>query len=387
LDVDGDGDLDLYVGNYVGFTYTRHDLLIVDAFPYPPGPGDYPAVADTLFRNEGDGTFSDISRLSGIASIAGPSMGTVCGDFDDDGDTDVFVCNDGRANFLFQNDGQGRFDEVAVLSGLAYDLHGNENGSMGADCGDYDNDGRLDLFMTDYTAEMPVLYHNLGDGFFEDATSVARAGNSVFPHTNWGSGLVDFDNDGNRDLFIACGHFLDNIRSIDDRTAYDNRNVLLMNTGDARFTDVSDRCGDGLAVVASSRGVALDDLDNDGDVDAVVLNANAQSTVLRNDSETGHHWLQVRLVGVTGNRDGVGARVCITAGDLVQVAEVHSGRGYQSHFGNRLHFGLGPRNRIDRIEVRWTGGGTDVFEDVSPDQLTVLIQGAGDEITLRDFTR
>jgi hypothetical protein len=377
LDSDGDGDLDLYVANYVGFTYARHDLLIVDAFPYPPGPGDYPPLADTLFRNEGDGSFTDASQWSGIASVAGPSMGTVCGDFDDDGDTDVFVCNDGRANFLFQNDGSGRFDEVAVLSGLAYDLHGNENGSMGADCGDFDNDGRLDLFMTDYTAEMPVLYKNLGGGFFEDATIATRAGSEVFPHTNWGSGLVDFDNDGDRDLFIACGHFLDNIRDIDDRTAYDNRNCLLMNTGDNRFVDVSDQCGDALAVVASSRGTGFDDLDNDGDVDGVVLNANAQSTILRNESDTDHHWLQIRLVGVTSNRDGVGARVRVTVGDLVQIAQVHSGRGYQSHFGTRLYFGLGGQDRVDRIEVHWTGGDTDIFTDLSGDQLVVLIQGAG----------
>jgi hypothetical protein len=375
LDADADGNLDLYVGNYVGFSYAQHDALIVDAFPYPPGPGDYPPVPDTLFRNLGDGRFTDVSAQSGIARVAGPTMGTVCGDFDDDGDADIFVCNDGRANFFFQNDGSGRFTEAGVFSCLAYNVHGNENGSMGADCGDFDNDGYLDLFMTNYTGEMRVLYRNLGGGFFEDATTVARAGNVVFPHTKWGSGLVDFDNDGDRDLFIACGHFLTNIREIDDRTSYDTRNFLLMNTGDARFADVSDRCGDGLRVAASSRGTGFDDLDNDGDIDVVVLNTNTRPTVLRNDSATDGHWLQVRLVGVRDNRDGIGARVRVMAGDLVQVAEVHSGRGYQSHHGTRLHFGLGSRERADRVEVRWSCGEKEVFTNVGLDQLVVLIQG------------
>jgi hypothetical protein len=377
LDMDGDGDLDLYAANYIDFSYERHAMLIVDAFPYPPGPGDYPPVPDCLFRNNGDGTFTDVSRSSGIDSVAGPSMGTVCGDFDDDGDTDIFVCNDAVSNFLFQNDGRGTFKEVGILSGVAFDLHGSDNGSMGADCGDYDNDGQLDLFMTDYTGEMPVLYHNLGGGIFEDATSLARAGSLVFPHTNWGSGLVDFDNDGDRDLFIACGHFLDNIRDIDDRTAYHVRNHLLMNTGDKRFVDVSTRCGSGLAVVESSRGAGFDDLDNDGDADAAVLNANSRPTILRNESNTGNRWLQVRLRAVHSNRDGVGARVRVVAGDLVQVAEVHSGRAYQSHFGLRLQFGLGKRERVDRIEVRWIGGGVDVFTGLEVDQLAVLLEGTG----------
>jgi hypothetical protein len=251
---------------------------------------------------------------------------------------------------------------------------------MGVDCGDYDNDGRLDLFMTDYQAEMPVLYRNLGGGLFEDATSAARISNDLFPHVNWGTGLVDFDNDGDRDLFVACGHF-DRIQLIDDRTALRIRNVVLMNTGDGRFVDVTEHCGNGLQVVESSRGTGFDDLDNDGDIDAIVLNSHAPPTILRNDSQTDHHWLQVRLEGVDCNRDGVGSRVRVVAGNLVQIAEVHSGRGYQSHFGMRLHFGLADRDRVDRIEVDWMGGEKEVFPGVQADQLLVLKQGtaASDE--------
>ena len=377
LDIEGDGDLDLYVAKYVAFTYARHAELIVNAFPYPPGPMDFPPVPDVLFRNNGDGSFTDISASSGIGSVAGPSMGVICGDFDEDGDTDIFVCNDAAANFHFQNDGRGNFREVGVLTGLAYNLHGRPNGNMGAECGDYDLDGRLDLFVTDYTGEMPVLYRNAGGGFFDDNTSSARLGRTAFIHTKWGSGLVDFDNDGDRDLFIACGHFLENIREIDDTTDYRVPNILLMNAGDGTFLDVSGRCGDGLAVVESSRGVGFDDLDNDGDADGVVLNANSRPTILRNESEPRRHWLEICLRGVRSNRDGVGARVRVVAGGLVQVAEVHAGRGYQSHHGTQLHFGLRDRVRVERVEVRWVGGGVDVYTDLAADQQLVLTEGTG----------
>jgi len=377
LDIEGDGDLDLYVANYVAFTYARHAQLIPNAFPYPPGPMDFPPVPDALFRNNGDGSFTNVSAISGIGSLAGPSMGVICGDFDEDGDTDIFVCNDAAANFHFVNDGHGNFHESGVLTGLAYNLHGHANGSMGAECGDVDLDGRLDLFMTDYTGELPVLYRNTGGGFFDDVSSSARLARAAFTHTKWGSGLVDFDNDGDRDLFIACGHFLENIREIDDTTDYRVPNILLMNAGDGTFRDVSPWCGDALAVVDSSRGVGFDDLDNDGDVDGVVLNANSQPTIVRNDSAPGPRWLQIRLRGVRTNRDGVGARVRVAAGDLVQVAEVHAGRGYQSHFGTQLYFGLRDRVRVDRVEVRWVGGGVDVFSDLAADQRLVLIEGTG----------
>ena len=375
FDMEGDGDLDLYSANYVDFNYDNHIVRMIGPHQFHPGPRDYHGVPDDLLRNNGDGTFSNVSAASGIRSVAGTGMGMVCLDYDGDGDTDVFVGNDAAPNFLFQNDGSGRFTEVGLVAGIAYDLLGNENSSMGVDCGDYDNDGHLDLFMTDYSDESPVLYRNLGRGFFEDATNIARAGSSAFPHVNWGNGLVDFDHDGDRDLFIACGHFMDNIRFIDDRTACDVRNILLMNKDDGKFVDVSDRCGNGLKLVESSRGAGFDDLDNDGDLDVVVLNANAKPAILRNDSPGDHHWLQVRLRGSQANRDGVGARVRVVAGDLVQVAEAHSGRGYQSHFGTRLHFGLGTHSRVDRIEVQWSGGGVESFSGLVADRLVVLTEG------------
>jgi hypothetical protein len=310
-------------------------------------------------------------------------MGMICLDYDDDGDTDVFVVNDEAANFVFRNDGRGNFTEVGLIAGLAYDFFGKANSSMGVDCGDFDNDGLLDLFMTDYQSEMPVLCRNLGGGLFDDVTNTARISTELFPHVTWGTGFVDFDNDGDRDLYVACGHF-DRIETIDDRTAHRVPNVLLMNTGDGKFVDVSRQCGNGLTVAESSRGTAFDDLDNDGRLDVVVLNSHAPPTVLRNESSTDHHWLQIQLQGGTSNRDGVGSHVRVVAGDLVQVAEVHSGRGYQSHHGSRLHFGLGQRKQIDRIEVRWLGGAWETFPGTGVDQLVWLVEGAGE---VSDSTR
>lgn len=376
LDIDGNGNLDLYVSNYVDFTYENHVPIIIGGHRFHAGPRHYRPEPDTLFRNNGDGTFTDVSISSGIAAVAGPGMGMICFDYDDDGSTDVFVANDEAANFLFRNDGRGTFTEVGLVAGVAYDFYGKENSSMGVDCSDFDNDGLLDLFMTNYQSEMPVLYRNLGGGLFDDATSVARISNDLFPHVTWGTGFVDFDNDGDLDLYVACGHF-DRVETIDDRTAYRVPNVLLMNNGDGRFEDVSRRCGDGLSIVESSRGTAFDDLDNDGKVDVVVLNSHSTPSLLHNRSTADHHWLQVRLQGVTTNRDGVGSLVRVVAGDLVQVAEVHSGRGYQSHHGTRLHFGLGQRKRVDRIEVRWLGGASETFPGVKADQLVWLIQGDG----------
>ncbi|NQT13410.1 MAG: CRTAC1 family protein [Planctomycetes bacterium] len=372
LDADADGHLDLYVANYVKFTFQNHVVQADDGFPLYSGPKLFEPEPDFLYRNNGDGTFTDVSQASGVARHAGTGMGLVAADYDGDGDTDVFVLNDVAANFLFRNDGQGRFEETGVLAGAAYNAQGDALGSMGIDCGDYDNDGRLDFFMTSYQNESPVLYRNLGRGLLEDVTTATGAGAGAFPHVNWGNGLVDFDNDGDRDLFVACGHLQDNVDLYDHTSAYHAGNILLLNTGQGEFVDVSGACGDGLSVRLSSRGTAFDDLDNDGDVDAVIVNSRREPTILRNESETGNHWIEIRLRGARSNRDGVGAQVTVVAGDLEQLDEVHSGRGYQSHYGSRLHFGLGPRDRVDRIEVRWIGGGVDVLESVDVDQVLTI---------------
>ena len=377
LDMDKDGDLDLYVSNYFDFSYEKHRTGVADGYPVYIAPASYPAAADTLYRNNGDGTFTDVSKSAGVAEHASWGMGMVCGDYDNDGDTDIYVANDGAGNFLFQNDGTGKFEEMGLMAGVAYDTHGDGQGSMGVDFGDYDNDGLLDFYVTSYQGQLATLYKNLGDNAFDDVTRLTGAGEGTVPNVTWGNSLVDFDNDGDRDIFVACGHLLDNVELFDDRSTYLATNVILMNTGDGKFTNVSKQSGDGMNVKLSSRGAGFDDLDNDGDVDVVILNSRREPTILRNDSPSEGHWLQVRLRGVKTNRDGVGARVKVMAGDLTLHDEVHSGRGYQSHYGTRLHFGLGDREKVDRIEVRWIGGAVEVFKDIAVDRLLTITEGTG----------
>ncbi|MBN2474269.1 MAG: CRTAC1 family protein [Pirellulales bacterium] len=375
LDVDADGDLDLYVANYIKFSYDKHVSRTRMGYAVFPSPRDYLPEPDVLYRNNGDGTFTDVSIESGIAAHAGPGMGMICADYDDDGDTDIFVGNDVEANCLFQNDGSGRFEEAALMAGLAYDLAGQPHGTMAVEAGDYDNDGRLDFHVTSYQTEIATLYRNLGNASFDDVTFLTQAGSGTRAHVTWGNGLVDLDQDGDRDLFIACGHLNSDVGKFDDTSTYLTPNVLRINDGRGRFVDASAASGDGLAVRASSRGAGFADLDNDGDLDIVILNSCNIPTILRNDSPQGNHWLQIRLRGVKSNRDGVGARVKVIAGDLTLIDEVHSGRGYQSHWGTRVHFGLGKRDRADRIEIRWIAGGVDVLTDVPADRCWTITEG------------
>ncbi|MCY2995736.1 MAG: CRTAC1 family protein [Planctomycetota bacterium] len=384
LDADGDGCLDLFVANYLRFSNDRHVTALRRGVPVYASPEQYPPWPAALYHNRGDGTFSDVSRESGVSQSAGRGMGIVCADYDNDGSTDIFVANDGSPNSLLHNDGRGRFQDVGVAAGIAYDYQGRVQGSMGVDCGDYDNDGLLDFYKTAFQRQMATLYRNLGRGLFDDVTLVSGAGAGTSQNVTWGCAFVDLDNDGDRDLFVACGHVYDNVERFDDTTSYRARNLVLQNilreTGQAKFVDISDRCGDGLQARQSSRGVAADDLDNDGAIDLVVLNSRALPTIVRNLlNETGshNHWLDIRLQGRRTNRDGVGAQVKVVAGDLIQLDEVHSGRGYQSHYGTRLHFGLGPHDRADRIEVRWIGGGVDVLKNVAVDRSLLITEGSG----------
>ncbi len=374
LDIDGDGDLDLFVARYVDFHYDRHVPNSTNGFPTYSGPRPYPRLPNALFRNNGDGTFTDVSQESGIGQSLGAGMGTVCGDFDNDGDTDIFVANDTYENFLFLNDGKGAFSENGLASGIACNLNGDVMGNMGVACGDYNNDGLLDLFVTDYQQQSVMLFKNLSNGMFEDVSLQTGAAAGSMNNVKWGCGFADFDNDGWRDLYVAVGHLQDNVELWDDRSSYRACNVLLWNTGAGRFVDVSAEAGDGMKPRYSSRGTGLDDLDNDGRVDVVVLNARSEPTILRNETANPGHWLQILLRGNT-NRFGVGVRVRVVAGDLSLIDEIHSGQGYQSDWGQRLYFGLGRHNTIDRIEVRWPGK-TEIYTS-GVDCLVTLEQGKG----------
>ncbi len=375
LDFDSDGYLDLYVANYIDFSYDNHVAEITDGFPVYTGPRSYEPSRHSLYRNEGDGTFADVSQQTGIAQHPGPGMGMVCADYDDDGHTDIFVLNDVFGNFCWHNNGEGSFEEIALINCLKYNGDGVPMGSMGVDCADYNHDGRLDFFQTSYQGEPPALFRNLGDGLFEDVTRLTGANAGGLKNVKWGCGFVDFDNDGHKDIFYVNGHLQDNVELYDGTTSYEDCPILLRNTGESRFIDVSQRSGDGMRTKIVGRGVAFDDLDNDGRVDVVILSSRRPPVALRNESPPKNHWLDIQLCGVQTNRDAVGARVRVTAGNLTYTDEVHSGRGYQSHFGSRLHFGLGDCEQVDSVEVRWIGGGSDRWENLDADRQITLIEG------------
>jgi len=374
LDFDGDGDLDLYSANYVHFEYRFHRIRYVGGVPFSPGPLDFVPEPDTLFANLGDGRFADVSAASGVAASAGTSMGLVSADFDRDGDPDIFVANDEMANFLFLNEGRGRFSEMGVPLGVAFDRSGIPHGSMGVDAGDFDGDGWIDLYVTSYETEHAVLYRNIQGLFFQDVSAQTGAGFGTLNHVTWGNAFGDFDNDGDLDLYVACGHTDDTAVLRNPLSAYQAPNLLLAND-DGKFVDVSDSAGEGLAVRGVSRGVALADFDRDGRLDIVVANRHGQPTLLRNETRVPHHWLQIRLMGRKANRNAVGARVEVAAGSLRLVQQVHSGRSYQSHFGLELHFGLSEHERVDSVTVHWPGSrGKTVVTEVPADQELVIFE-------------
>lgn len=361
VDIDRDGNLDLYVANYQKFTFDKHFQQRIGDYLFHPGPKDFPPEDHFLYRNLGDGTFVDVSESAGIRVAPKPGMGVIAGDFNGDDAPDIFVANDSFSNFLFINDGKGRFAEEAAISGVAIDRAGRANGNMGIEAADLDGDLLFDFFTTTYQDEMPVLYRQIVDGLFEDATHISKIEPKLYPHVSWGVGLVDFDNDADRDIYIACGHFLDNIQFIDDRTKVKVRNFLLQNDGTGRFEDVTEQAGAALLVEESSRGAGFDDLDNDGRIDIVVLNSHAKPQLLRNQlltenvSIARNRWLQIQLVGTRSNRDAAGAKVIVETERGKQIGMVHLGRGYQSHYGTRLHFGLG-ESQTATIEVLWPSG-------------------------------
>ena len=374
VDIDGDGDLDLFSANYLEFSFEHHQKLAPTAYPYSPGPRDFPAAADSLFLNQGDGTFRDIGRSSGIAAAVGPSMGVVAGDFDRDGDSDIFVACDGTPNLYFVNDGRGNFREEAMLFGLAYDLRGNANGNMGVDAADLNGDGFEDLLVTNYADQLPVLFKNTELGVFDDVSRISQVGYEVLPHVTWGVGLVDFECDGDRDVFICSGHLLEDAKEFEPQTDYGVRNTVMENRGNNTFRSVTIEAGGALQQALSSRGAVFDDLDNDGDVDCVVLNCGSAAQLLVNRSSGCKQWIEIELRGRRTNRDAIGSLVRVTTADKVQLAEVHNGRGYQSHYGARLHFGLKDSLSIDRIEIVWGDGSVQVLEHVDVNQILTIIQ-------------
>jgi hypothetical protein len=378
FDYDNDGRLDLLIVNYLDWS-PQNNLFCGDERPGYRSychPNKYRGQAATLYRNRGDGAFEDVSRKSGIGLQPGNGLGVVCFDFDDDGWMDVFVANDSMQNFLFHNQRGGTFEEVSLPAGVAYGENGEAEAGMGTDAHDIDGDSRLDLYVTHLDFEFDRLYRNSGGGVFEDTTFRAKLGYDSFHVSGFGMRFIDYDNDGWRDIFTVNGHVLDNIRLFHAETAYAEPKIVYRNLG-GTFENSSEQLGPDLLRPRVSRAAAFGDYDNDGDLDVLVSHNGQAAELLRNDGGNGNHWLQVDLIGTRSNRDGVGARVTVVAGDLKQHDQRKGGMSYQAAHDPRLHFGLGKRGRVDRIEVRWPGGGSDRVENIEADQVIAIQEGAG----------
>jgi hypothetical protein len=376
LDVDSDGNLDVYFSNYIKFSFEKKIKRLIYGIPAAPGPKDYDPDSDTLYRNMGDGSFEDVSESSGIASVAGPGMGVVAFDFDSDHDTDIFVCNDSSENFLFENKGNFKFEEIGLIAGVAYDVTGARQATMGVDVADFDGDGHLDIVTTNFIDEIPTLYRNSGKGYFDDIGPVVGLG-AASRSLTWGVAFADFDLDQWPDLYIASGHLIDGISRVKDNETFAQPNHLFRNINGARFEEISSNSGTALKAIQVSRGVAVDDLDNDGDCDVVILNLNDKPQIVRNETDHKNLSLQVHLVGKTSNRDAVGAVIQVKVGDRTQVQEVISGRGYQSHFSSRMTFGCGASGTIESISVRWPGGNVQEFNGATAGERILLLEGEG----------
>ena len=413
-DYDGDGRLDLFVAGYINLDLERLPPSPSSAgarpdaaarpenktpgtqAPYRPGmthceyrtvpamcgPKGLKGASDHLFRNNGDGTFTETSQKAGVADAAGLyGIGVAFFDFDDDGRLDLFVANDSCSNYLYRNRGDGTFQDVSYASGAAFNEAGQEQAYMGVAVGDYDRDGRLDLHVTTFENDANILYHNDGGGLFSEATYPAGVGTPSVPFVGWGTNFLDYDNDGWLDLFVANGHVYPWVDRFDWNTSYEERVLLFRNLRGGKFAEVGRGGGDGLAVARSLRGSATADLDDDGDVDVVANPIDGEPILLRNDGgNRAGHWLSVRLVGDPARRcprDATGSQVFLTASGGRQRDDVASGRSVMSQSDRRVHFGLGAATRVERLAVRWANGSTIAYEVPGVDRQIVIDQARG----------
>jgi hypothetical protein len=379
FDYDRDSYLDLIIANYVDWSpETNH-------YCGDQGPGMrsychpdvYRGQTPTLYRNNGDGTFTDLSQRSGVGAKEANGLGVVTFDFDNDGWQDIFIANDSMPNSLFLNLRDGTFREMAYLAGVAVSGDGQAEAGMGVDAADTTGHGRLDLFVTHLDLQLGRLYRNLGAQTFDDATLRSKIGYATYHYSGFGTRFFDYDNDGARDLFIANGHVLDNINLYHADTTYAEPKLMFRNLGRGTFENVSKLLGPDLQAHRVSRCAATGDFDNDGDLDILISNNGQAPQLLRNDGGNANHWLQILLVGTKSNRDAVGARVKVTAGDLVLHEQKKGGMSYQAAHDPRLHFGLGHRSKVDAVEIRWPSGTVTELENLKSNQFITVKEGGG----------
>ena len=387
-DYDHDGYLDLYVANYVTFdertipargTTANCRFMATDVFC---GPKRLTGDLDVLYHNNGDGTFSDATARTGVKDPGYYGFGVVFTDLTDDGWPDIYVANDSVPNLLYRNRGNGTFVEEGVISGAALSSDGRSQAGMGVDAADYNGDGLPDLIVTNFSHDYNTLYENGPAGVFTDRSYATGVASTAGPYLGWGVKFVDIDNDGRLDIFVANGHVYPEVDKHGLGTRYLQRKQLFVNEG-TRFRHASGEIGGGLAVEKSSRGAAFGDYDNDGDIDALVINMNDRPTLLRNDTAPGNHWITVRLVGTKSNRDGIGAKISVEAGARKQTAFVRGDGSYLSHSDTRAHFGLADATRVNRIEIRWPSGVVDTASGLTADRFYVAREGSGVTLSVR----
>ncbi len=374
FDYDNDGRLDLFVVNYCKWEVNKDPYCTVgDGARGYCHPNYYRPTHNTLYRNNGNGTFTDASEQVGIASHPGKGMSVTFADYDGDGFVDAFVANDTTPNFLFHNLGGKKFEEIGELAGVAYGNNGSALSGMGADFRDVDNDGRPDIWHTSVEFETFPLYKGLKPGEFADSTVSSGLARETSQMSGWGNGAVDFDNDGWKDLLVARSNVLDNISTLVPERRYREPNAVFRNLGDGKFEDVSGSAGPDFQQAAAHRGVAFGDLDNDGRVDAVVSVLGGTVKLFRNVSEPIHHWILLKLEGTKSNRMAIGAQVHIVTEDgKAQWNEVTTAVGYASASDSRVHFGLGTNRRIKDIEIRWPSGIKQVLHDIEVDRIVAI---------------
>lgn len=376
LDHDNDGDLDLFVANYCKWSpeIDPYCGAMKEGWRTYCFPDKYEGLPNQLFRNNGDGTFTDVSSSSGVAKHIGKGMGVAIADYDDDGFVDVFVANDTLPNFLFRNNGRGGFEEVGLAAGVAVNDSGRPVSSMGVDFRDYDNDGLPDLIVSALEGETYPLFRNLGKGFFADATWASGLGTETVKRSGWSLGLFDFNHDGLKDLFTVNAHVNDNIELYNQQT-YRQPNSVFVNTGGGAFLDASREAGADFQIKRAHRGCAFADFDNDGRVDVVTTSLDEPVELFRNESTGDHHWLAIRLIGVKSNRDGIGAKIKIsTSSGAAQFNHVTTSVGYASASDVRVHFGLGKEKTVKEIEIRWPSGALQRLKEIAADRLLTVTE-------------
>jgi hypothetical protein len=383
-DYDGDGFVDLMLSRYVVFDL--HNLPQFGSgatcrfrgIPVQCGPRGLKGMGDTLYHNNGDRTFTDVSKAAGVDDVAGYyGLGVLWSDLSGQGRADLFIADDSTPNYLYRNDGHGHFTDLSYVSGAAVSSDGGEMAGMGVAACDYNHSGRFSIVVTNFEDQGESLYRNEGRMEFSEVATAAGIRTPSLRYLGWGVGCVDLENDGWSDLFIVNGHVYPQVDALKAGAKYRERKLVFQNQRDGVFRDVSAAAGDAVGVPEASRGAAFGDLDNDGRIDVVVENIDGSPTVLRNDSPSSNHWVTLQLVGTRSNRLAIGAKVKLVAGALVQVDEVRSGGSYLSQNDMRVHFGLENAATIDRVEIRWPSGQNEILKNLAADRFYILKEGEG----------